>query len=44
VRSYRTLEEINTQPAIVYLSKVTLQEPARGGHHAAAPPPAPAAH
>jgi anaerobic selenocysteine-containing dehydrogenase/Fe-S-cluster-containing dehydrogenase component len=34
VRGYRALEEINVQPAIVYLSKVTLQEPARGGHHA----------
>jgi len=32
VRSYRTLEEINTQPAIVYLRKVTLHEPAIGGH------------
>lgn len=35
VRGYRTFEELNVQPAIVYLSKVTLQEPARGGHHAA---------
>jgi anaerobic selenocysteine-containing dehydrogenase/Fe-S-cluster-containing dehydrogenase component len=34
-RSYRVLEELNTQPAIVYLKKVTLKEPARGGHHAA---------
>lgn len=34
VRSYRTLEEINVQPAIVYKSKVTLFEPARGGHAA----------
>jgi Fe-S-cluster-containing dehydrogenase component len=33
VRGYRTFEEINTQPAIVYLSKVTLEDPARGGHH-----------
>jgi anaerobic selenocysteine-containing dehydrogenase/Fe-S-cluster-containing dehydrogenase component len=30
-RSYRTFEELNTQPAIVYLKKVTLHEPARGG-------------
>ncbi|MDR0788180.1 MAG: 4Fe-4S dicluster domain-containing protein [Gemmatimonadota bacterium] len=35
VRSYRVLEEINVQPAIVYKSKVTLFEPARGGHHSA---------
>jgi len=35
VRSYRTLEEINVQPAIVYKSKVVLFEPARGGHAAA---------
>jgi molybdopterin-containing oxidoreductase family iron-sulfur binding subunit len=35
VRGYRALEEINVQPSIVYLSKVTLEEPARGGHHAA---------
>jgi anaerobic selenocysteine-containing dehydrogenase/Fe-S-cluster-containing dehydrogenase component len=34
VRGYRALDEINVQPAIVYLSKVTLEEPARGGHHA----------
>jgi anaerobic selenocysteine-containing dehydrogenase/Fe-S-cluster-containing dehydrogenase component len=33
VRSYRTFEILNTQPAVVYLSKVTLEEPARGGHH-----------
>jgi anaerobic selenocysteine-containing dehydrogenase/Fe-S-cluster-containing dehydrogenase component len=32
-RSYRVLEEINTQPAIVYLQKVTLHEPARGAGH-----------
>jgi anaerobic selenocysteine-containing dehydrogenase/Fe-S-cluster-containing dehydrogenase component len=32
VRSYRALEEINVQPAIVYLRKVTLHEPAIGGH------------
>ncbi|MDQ3605757.1 MAG: hypothetical protein M3418_06190, partial [Gemmatimonadota bacterium] len=35
-RSYRALEAVNTQPAIVYLKKVTLQEPKQGGHHAAA--------
>ncbi len=35
VRGYRALEVLNTQPAIVYLKKVTLHEPARGGHHAA---------
>lgn len=36
-RGYRALETgpgINVQPAIVYLKKVTLQEPAIGGHHA----------
>jgi anaerobic selenocysteine-containing dehydrogenase/Fe-S-cluster-containing dehydrogenase component len=31
-RGYRALGELNTQPAIVYLSKVTLHEPANGGH------------
>jgi molybdopterin-containing oxidoreductase family iron-sulfur binding subunit len=36
VRAYRTLEEINVQPAIVYLRKVTLETPARGGHAAEA--------
>ncbi|MDP9347719.1 MAG: 4Fe-4S dicluster domain-containing protein, partial [Gemmatimonadota bacterium] len=35
-RSYRTLEVTNAQPAIVYLKKVTLSEPARGGHEAPA--------
>jgi anaerobic selenocysteine-containing dehydrogenase/Fe-S-cluster-containing dehydrogenase component len=35
-RSYRTLEVTNAQPAIVYLKKVTLSEPAHGGHHAPA--------
>jgi anaerobic selenocysteine-containing dehydrogenase/Fe-S-cluster-containing dehydrogenase component len=35
-RSYRVLEEINTQPAVVYLQKVTLQEPAHGSHYPAA--------
>ena len=35
-RSYRTLEVLNTQPAIVYLKKVTLAEPARTGHEAPA--------
>jgi molybdopterin-containing oxidoreductase family iron-sulfur binding subunit len=40
-RGYRALGELNTQPAIVYLSKVTLEEPRRGGHHAAEAPPAP---
>jgi molybdopterin-containing oxidoreductase family iron-sulfur binding subunit len=34
VRSYRVLEILNTQPAVVYLEKVTLGEPAVGGHHA----------
>jgi molybdopterin-containing oxidoreductase family iron-sulfur binding subunit len=34
-RGYRVLEVLNTQPAIVYLKKVTLHEPAQGGHHAA---------
>lgn len=29
-RSYRTLEGLNTQPAIVYLQKVTLHEPKQG--------------
>ena len=33
VRGYRALDTLNTQPGIVYLAKVTLQEPARGGHH-----------
>jgi molybdopterin-containing oxidoreductase family iron-sulfur binding subunit len=32
VRSYRVLEELNTQPAIVYLKKVTLAEPEEVGH------------
>jgi anaerobic selenocysteine-containing dehydrogenase/Fe-S-cluster-containing dehydrogenase component len=32
-RGYRSLGELNTQPAIVYLKKVTLHEPAVGGHH-----------
>jgi Fe-S-cluster-containing dehydrogenase component len=35
VRGYRALEVTNAQPSIVYLKKVTLQEPATGGHHAA---------
>lgn len=35
VRGYRVLDEINVQSSIVYLSKVTLDTPARGGHHAA---------
>jgi molybdopterin-containing oxidoreductase family iron-sulfur binding subunit len=34
VRGYRALDVINVQPAIVYLKKVTLEEPARGGHQA----------
>lgn len=34
VRSYRSLEPLNTQPGVVYLKKVTLHEPAQGGHHA----------
>jgi anaerobic selenocysteine-containing dehydrogenase/Fe-S-cluster-containing dehydrogenase component len=38
-RSYRILDAFNTQPAIVYLKKVTLHEPRNGGHadHAEAP-------
>ncbi|MBA4160042.1 MAG: 4Fe-4S dicluster domain-containing protein, partial [Gemmatimonadetes bacterium] len=32
-RSYRSLEELNTQPAIVYLQKVTLHEPDQGAGH-----------
>ncbi|HYR06720.1 MAG TPA: molybdopterin dinucleotide binding domain-containing protein [Longimicrobium sp.] len=35
-RGYRALGELNTQPAIVYLSKVTLHEPNNGGHEPAA--------
>jgi anaerobic selenocysteine-containing dehydrogenase/Fe-S-cluster-containing dehydrogenase component len=35
-RSYRTLEEVNAQPAIVYLQKVTHHEPAWGSFHAPA--------
>ena len=34
-RGYRALGELNTQPAIVYLSKVTLHEPVNGGHEPA---------
>jgi molybdopterin-containing oxidoreductase family iron-sulfur binding subunit len=34
-RGYRALGELNTQPAIVYLSKVTLHEPKNGGHEPA---------
>jgi len=33
-RGYRALGELNTQTAIVYLSKVTLHEPRNGGHAA----------
>ncbi|HEU0014083.1 MAG TPA: 4Fe-4S dicluster domain-containing protein [Longimicrobium sp.] len=33
-RGYRSLGELNTQPAIVYLSRVTLHEPHNGGHGA----------
>ena len=36
-RGYRALEILNTQPAIVYLKKVTLHEPEHGGHHAPEP-------
>ncbi|HEX8392747.1 MAG TPA: molybdopterin dinucleotide binding domain-containing protein [Longimicrobium sp.] len=36
-RGFRALGELNTQPAIVYLKKVTLHEPRNGGHDA---PPA----
>ena len=35
-RSYRVLGALNVQPAVVYLKKVTLAEPAQGGHHAPA--------
>jgi Fe-S-cluster-containing dehydrogenase component len=35
-RSYRSLDLLNVQPAIVYLQKVTLHEPARTGHEAPA--------
>jgi Fe-S-cluster-containing dehydrogenase component len=35
-RGYRTFEELNTHPAIVYLKKVTLNEPQNGGHEPAA--------
>jgi molybdopterin-containing oxidoreductase family iron-sulfur binding subunit len=35
-RGYRALGELNTHPAIVYLSKVTLHEPNNGGHEPAA--------
>jgi anaerobic selenocysteine-containing dehydrogenase/Fe-S-cluster-containing dehydrogenase component len=35
-RGYRALGELNTQPAIVYLSKVTLHTPNNGGHEPAA--------
>jgi molybdopterin-containing oxidoreductase family iron-sulfur binding subunit len=34
-RGYRALGELNTQPAIVYLSKVTVHEPRNGGHEPA---------
>ena len=34
-RGYRTLGELNTHTAIVYLKKVTLHEPRNGGHDAA---------
>jgi molybdopterin-containing oxidoreductase family iron-sulfur binding subunit len=47
VRGYRALEVTNAQPAVVYLKKVTLQEPVAGGHHApaeTAEAAAPAAH
>jgi anaerobic selenocysteine-containing dehydrogenase/Fe-S-cluster-containing dehydrogenase component len=33
-RGYRVLGELNTQPAIVYLKKVTLHTPKNGGHDA----------
>ncbi|HET7321245.1 MAG TPA: molybdopterin dinucleotide binding domain-containing protein [Longimicrobiaceae bacterium] len=33
VRSYRVLEELNTQPAIVYLKRVTLGEPEHSTYH-----------
>jgi anaerobic selenocysteine-containing dehydrogenase/Fe-S-cluster-containing dehydrogenase component len=37
-RGYRVLGELNTQPAVVYLKKVTLHEPPHGAwHHTSAP-------
>jgi len=39
-RGYRTLAELNTHPAIVYLKKVTLHHPRNGGHHDHLGPPA----
>ncbi len=38
-RSYRVLGELNTQPAIVYLKKVTEHTPKNGGHYDHKPAP-----
>jgi molybdopterin-containing oxidoreductase family iron-sulfur binding subunit len=35
-RGYRALQELNTQPAVVYLKKVTLHEPKNSAHGAPA--------
>ena len=35
-RGFRALQELNTQPAIVYLKKVTLHEPRNSAHGAEA--------
>ncbi|HEY0038647.1 MAG TPA: 4Fe-4S dicluster domain-containing protein, partial [Longimicrobium sp.] len=38
-RSYRSLGELNTKPAIVYLKKVTLEKPSNGSYHVEKPAP-----
>jgi molybdopterin-containing oxidoreductase family iron-sulfur binding subunit len=38
-RSYRSLGELNTKPAIVYLKKVTLETPSNGSYHQDKPAP-----
>jgi Fe-S-cluster-containing dehydrogenase component len=38
-RSFQALGELNTQPGIVYLKKVTLHEPSNGGHAEERPAP-----
>jgi molybdopterin-containing oxidoreductase family iron-sulfur binding subunit len=38
-RSYRSLGELNTKPAIVYLKKVTLEPPSNGSYHQDKPAP-----
>jgi molybdopterin-containing oxidoreductase family iron-sulfur binding subunit len=38
-RSYRSLGELNTKPAIVYLKKVTLEKPSNGSYHQEKPAP-----